>query len=333
MASATVSTYDLGVRQFPQPLPGRFQRMPIRLWGALAVPAGKGPFPVVVIAHGAADTGCPAKPSGDANQWPCWGLEQRNDLGFRYLARELAARGFLAIAPDVNAAFTDGWGEPLETFRYGQVLAATVAQLARANRGGREFGRSVEGKVDLARLGVLGHSRGGPQVMRWASERAVNTSPTEIASGRGRVSAILLLEPTSGEPEPATPPDVPLTVVLGQCDGDVGLQGNRWYQEAIRGRVRRAPAFKAILKGANHAFFNTTWTAKGQDDGRNATNRACRGKRLSAPKQQEWLGPVAADAFRQSFGGKTAPWMRRGAPFPHRLAGLQVAVDRLYPRR
>ena len=30
----------------------------------------------------------------------------------------------------MNAAFTDGWGEPLETLRYGQVLDATLAGLA-----------------------------------------------------------------------------------------------------------------------------------------------------------------------------------------------------------
>ncbi|MGL6279960.1 MAG: hypothetical protein ACRC50_10445, partial [Gaiella sp.] len=42
-AAPTVRAYDLGVRQLPQPLGGRFAKMPIRLWGAIGIPAGQGP--------------------------------------------------------------------------------------------------------------------------------------------------------------------------------------------------------------------------------------------------------------------------------------------------
>ena len=161
----TVREYDLGVRQLPQPLGGRFAKMPIRLWGAIGVPAGKGPFPVVIVGHGAAATGCPANPDPqtDASMWPCWDVAQRNDLGMRYLVRALAAAGFVAVVPDVNAAFTDGWGEPLETLRYGQVLDATAAELARAHRGAASFGVSLRG-----RLRSLPARRGGSLAWRLA---------------------------------------------------------------------------------------------------------------------------------------------------------------------
>lgn len=329
--AADAATYDLGVRELPQPLAGRFERMPVRLWGAIGVPTGAGPVPVVVIGHGAATTGCPSNEALDVGTWPCWQVEQRSDLGFRYLVRALAARGFLAIAPDLNAAFTDGWGEPQETLRYGQVLDATLEALARANRGGTAFGRSLRGRVDLGRLAILGHSRGGMQALRWSAGRTGGTSAADVAAGRGPVSVLLLLEPTFDNADPVVPPDRPLTVVLGQCDGDVGLQGQQTYRAATQDPHRRAPVFKVLLKGANHAFFNTTWTAKGQDDGVNATSPACR-DRLRATEQQRWLGPVAVDALRQGFGLATAPWMRRGAPFPQTLAGLPVAVDRSYRR-
>ena len=86
-----------------------------------------------------------------------------------------------------------------------------------------------------------------------------------------RVSTLLLVEPTFDTVDPARPPDVPLTVVLGQCDGDVGLDGARYYRDATRDRSRRAPDFKVLLL-ANHAFFNATWSARGQDDGPSAAN-------------------------------------------------------------
>jgi dienelactone hydrolase len=333
----TVREYDLGVRQFPQPLGGRFARMPIRLWGAIGVPAGAGPFPVVIVGHGAASTGCPMNenPMADASIWPCWDVVQRNDLGMRHLVRALAAAGFVAVAPDVNAAFTDGWGEPLETLRYGQVLDATTAQLARANTGSASFGVPLRGRVDLSRLGAAGHSRGGWQVLRWAQLREGRTGTADVAAGRGRVSALLLVQATYNEVEPASTRTVPMTVIIGQCDGDIGLQPARNYRRAESDPRRVAPIFKLLLHGANHAFFNTTWTALGRDDGPWAarTRAPCRDARLTAAEQRPWLGPIAVEVFRQGFGIATAPWMQRGAPFPHRLAGLRVEVNRLYPRR
>ena len=270
----TVREYDLGVRQLPQPLGGRFAQMPIRLWGAIGVPAGKGPFPVVIVGHGAAATGCPAKPDpqADASIWPCWDVAQRNDLGMRHLVRALAAAGFVAVAPDVNAAFTDGWGEPLETLRYGQVLDATAAELARANRGSASFGVPLRGRLDLSRLGAAGHSRGGWQVLRWAQPRERRTGTADVAAGRGRVSALLLVQGTYNEVEPASTRTVPMTVIVGQCDGDIGLQPARNYRRAESDPRRVAPIFKVLLHGANHAFFNTTWTALGRDDGAWAAN-------------------------------------------------------------
>jgi len=65
-----VSAYDLGVKPFVEPgRTGRFARIPIRLWGVVAVPAGTGPAPVVVIAHGRHGDNCPGgTPSGRASR-------------------------------------------------------------------------------------------------------------------------------------------------------------------------------------------------------------------------------------------------------------------------
>lgn len=288
----------------------------------------------MIVGHGAASGGCPANPDPqtDASIWPCWDVAQRNDLGMRYLVRALAAAGFVAIAPDFNAAFTDGWGEPLETLRYGQVLDATLGELAKAQRGNERIGVPLRGRLDLARLGAAGHSRGGWQVLRWAEGRERRTGAADVAAGRGRVSALLLVQATYNEVEPAMTRNVPMTVIAGQCDGYIGLEPVRNYHRAVRDPKRVAPSFKVLLHRANHAFFNTTWTALGRDDGSRVDTPACRGARLAAGDQRGWLGPVAVDVFRQGFGISTAAWMRRGALFPQQLAGLPVSVNRLYPR-
>ncbi len=180
--------YDLGVKGFPQPrLIPRFRTMPIRLWGTIAVPQGEGPFPIVLVAHGSHGDGCPGGPF-DTETWACWGRMQRNDLGLRHVVKELARNGFVAVAPDFNAAFTGGWDEPDATLRWSQVADAVMKRVARAHQGGvNRFGVPLRGKVDFTRFGVLGHSRSGPLSQNWAWLRRTRTSSAEVATGHGPV--------------------------------------------------------------------------------------------------------------------------------------------------
>ena len=161
--------------------------------------------------------------------------------------------GFVAIAPDVNAAYTGGWGEPAnrESTRFGQVLTATVAELGKASRGlSNAFGIPLQGKANIARLGLIGHSRGGTNALGWAA-------------GKRHVRSILLLAPAY---DPARSiPDVLATVVLGTCDGDTGRQGAKYFA-ALRSKKRTHPAYKITLRPANHNFYNETLVALGADD-------------------------------------------------------------------
>ena len=305
------SDYDLGVRVFPQPdLSGELASMPIRLWGTIAAPVRGGPHPVVVIAHGAHGDNCP----GELGDWPCWEREQRNDLGFRYLAVALARAGFVAIAPDVNAAYTGVWGEPAdrESARFGQVLTATVAELGRASRGlSTAFGIPLQGKANIARLGLIGHSRGGTNALGWAA-------------GKRHVRSILLLAPAY---DPARSiPDVLATVVVGTCDGNTGRQGAKYFA-ALRSQKRTRPAYKITLRPANHNFYNETLVALGADDAP-ADRPGCE-SRLIGLKQQTWLARVAPEHFAVSLlGAKPASWMRGRTTWVH---GRGATVTRLLP--
>jgi dienelactone hydrolase len=306
--------YDLGTRLFRQPeLSGKLARMPIRLWGTIAAPVDPGPHPVVLVAHGAHGDNCP----GEYGTWPCFAREQRNDLGLRYLVRALARAGFVALAPDLNAAHTGGWGEIAngETLRFGQVVDATLKELSRASDGASaRFGIPLRGKADLSVLGLFGHSRGGMNVLDWGK-------------GKPSVGAVFLLAPFH-DPA-ASVGDVPATVSLGTCDGDTGLQGAKYFAP-LRRATRSAPAFELTLAGANHNHYNQTLVRLRANDAP-AERPGCRpGRQLKAPAQQAWLARVVSDHFRVALlDASAARWMQ--APPPKTVYGQRTAVVQLKP--
>jgi hypothetical protein len=190
---SVVHGFRLGPIEITQPgLSGRFTKLPIRLDGVLALPAGTRPAPLVVVVHGA-HLGCSAPLVNDVQVWPCPENETiRNYAGFRTLQRALAKRDIASVSVDVNASFTDGWGEPNEVLRTPLILDAYLTRLAAAVRGtGLDFGVPLEGRLDFARLGILGHSRSGGQAVAIAKKRNAKSGPGRHGEGavRGDVPA------------------------------------------------------------------------------------------------------------------------------------------------
>jgi len=313
--------YDLGVRKLPQPgQKGPFATMPIRIWGTIAGPTTAGPHPVVLVAHGAHGDNCP----GEFGTWPCFAREQRNDLGLRYLVRSLAAAGFVAVAPDLNAAYSGGWGEGRnrEPRRFRQVVDTTLEALAAAGRGEpTRLGIPLAGQVDLGTVGVIGHSRGGMNALRWAK-------------GRATVRSMLLLapfyDPTVGYA------DVPTTLVLGTCDGDTRLSGAGYFSAATRSGGRTGPAWRLQVTGPNHNYYNRTLVALRNDDAA-PTSAARPGsctkqRRPAAGTQQAWLASVVRDHFTNTLlGAPAASWQQAGAPAAQTLYGLAVRTAAYRP--
>jgi dienelactone hydrolase len=322
---AQVRDYDLGRVELADPSP--FGPLPIRLWGSLGVPNGPGPHPLVVVAHGRHGTGCPSG-EADSETWPCFRREQRNDLGLRHVVAALARRGIAAIAPDLNGAFTGGWGEPNDRRRWPRIVNRTLAAVAREAAGGTpRFPISLAGRIDLARLGFLGHSLSGHRSVRAARRRAANRSPAQIAAGRGPLRALFLLAPVFARAAP--PAAVPFAVAVGSCDGDTGLMGRGYFRRAVASPARRAPAQLVQLARANHNYFNRTLSRRGNDDAP-FSRPGCRPQaRPSALAQQGWLDGAAADFFAVTLRRASRPaWLRLSGPLPARLHGLDVLVQR-----
>jgi dienelactone hydrolase len=322
---AQIRDYDLGRVELTDRSP--FGPLPVRLWGALGVPTGPGPHPLVVVAHGRHGTNCPSG-EADTETWPCFRREQRNDLGMRHVVAALARRGIAAIAPDLNGAYTGGWGEPDDRRRWPRIVNRTLSAVAREAGGGTpRFPISLTGRIDLARLGFLGHSLSAHRSVRAARQRAGNRSPAKIAAGRGPVRALFLLTPIFGRTAP--PVGVPFAVAVGSCDGDTGLMGRGYFRQAVASPARRAPAQLVRLAGANHNYFNRTLSRRGNDDapvGRPGCRPAAR---PSAAAQQRWLDRAAGDFFSVSLRRAARPsWLRLSGPLPRRLHGLDVLVRR-----
>jgi dienelactone hydrolase len=323
-APAAVRGYDLG--RVMLRTPGPKGPIPVRLRGAIGAPLAAGPHPLVLVLHGRNETGCPEGPL-DTATWPCFARENRYDIGLRYVVRSLAERGIVAVAPSLGGAFTAGWGEPNDPDRWPRIVNRTLGQLARESAdGGGRFGVRLRGRVNLRRIGLLGHSLSGHHSIRAARRRAGNDSPADIARGRGPIKALFLLTPVA---QGAVLPDLPTAIVLASCDGDTGPMGRAYLRQARRQEDRTRPVVLARLDGANHNYFNRKLAQLGADDAPTGTPRCRRPQRLAARAQQRWLDLAAADFFAASLRGAPRPaWLRVGGPRPNRVYGRRVLVRR-----
>lgn len=320
--------YDLGemtVTQARFPEDSRFRNMPVRLNGVIAVPPGSGPFPVVVILHGT-HPGCPEIDHVD--RWPCDPADERpNYRGFAYLAERLAADGYVALAVNINAENTFGFGEPVPGERLAQILDKHLRALSVASSGGEnQFGVDLEGKADTQRLAFAGHSRGGDMA-------AMLTAGPEMAAAAavgayGPVAGILMIAPSPGFADPAKGSPVPLAIILPLCDGDVTNQdGQHFFEGARLAAGQQAWAASAFLERANHNHFNSTL---GGDPFGSAGRTDCK-ELLETAAQRAFLGDYAVDFLAAVFAGEPAAAKARlgmdaAAPAPAELYGLPARV-------
>ena len=320
-------TYSAGARTIEQTwLPRRdpARVMPYRVEGIIAVPPGDGPFPLVLIFHDA-HGGCPADPTVTdvmLERWPCSPAEERrNDVGLAYLARALAARGYVAVAPNLNAVYAAYGTVGPETQRYPEVLNAHLSVLVEANR--RESPAlevSLVGKLDLARIGIIAHGHGALLAMQSARARQGRPRPKTNAAG-GPLSAVLLIAPLYS---PEGDADAPLGIVLPSCDGITPeLSGQGYYEDARLARNRNHFAASVYLIGANHNAFNEV--ARTDDAGALPPASGCRANdrrtlRLAPQQQREFLARYAPDFLDVAM---STPAALQGAPATR--AGLNPA--------
>jgi len=249
------------------------------------------PAPLVLIVHGNHAAG------------------ESSDPGYAYLAEHLATHGMIAVSVDENYlngdAFFDYGGREFGVRAW--LLLRHLQQFATWNADGAH---PLAGLVDLDRVALIGHSRGGEA----AAIAAMLESGSHEVSGlppapRGfGIRAVVAIAPSDGmyhgPGSPITLTDLDYLVLQGAHDADLpAFTGMRTYH-----RVKLTGAgdhLKVALysQRANHGRFNSVWDTG--DAGALASWMLDRGSILSADDQQR-LAKTAIGAFlARSLNGET----------------------------
>ena len=320
----TVTDYDFGDRAYqPAGLGGR-----VELRAAVYHPTdlSSGPYPIVLFLHGNHSACYRGDRSGYT--WPCrdgW-RPIPNHEGYGYLGSRLASYGYIVASVSGNGVNVLGNAVADTGMRQRGLLLERHLELWEDwnTIGSDPFETSFVGAVDMDRIGVMGHSRGGEGAVYQAIVDRDRPDPFGI-------DAILPLAPVDFNR--ATINDVALGVILPACDGDVyDLQGVHFVDDS-RYVVPGDPTSKAAMTafGANHNFFNTVWSPSSGIPGSFDDGYGC-SDRLSEPQQRRVGATYMAAFLRHHVGGEVDPLdLWSGGTPPARLDPARTAVSYLAP--
>jgi len=250
----TREEYNFGDTAFqPTNFPG-----PVELRASIHYPTNLpgGPYPVIVFLHGRHAT-C-FKGNTQLLQWPCTDNGSApipSFQGYDYISQVLASNGYVVVSVSANGVnAVDNAVFDLGALARAELMQKHLDILNTFNTtGGAPFGTKFVGKLDLTRVGTMGHSRGGEGVVR---HYVLNNS---LGAPYG-IKAVFPLAPVDFNRPNVN--NAALDVMLPYCDGDVAdLQGVHFYDDA-RYNVPgdNSPKHYQLVMGANHNFFNTIWS-------------------------------------------------------------------------
>jgi hypothetical protein len=297
------------------------------LYGIVRYPADldAGPYPLVLLLHGNHGNCRVAGTTTDlcaeliGHECPFAGYTTApNAAGMTFQAETLAAQGMIVATLSANALNC----REVPTAYIGQ-RAELVLEHLRRWKSWHEgldgpLGTTFAGAVDLSRVGLVGHSRGGDAVAN--VPRRLAESPIAGVD----VRSVFAIAPT----------DVLSTRVgaahygtlLPACDGDViTLDGAAIHDRSVDDPYDRAQVFTI---GANHNFFNTEWT---DDDGALACPPAAQ---LPARAHTATIEATLGAWFAGTLTGpRLEPFLRAEGPTPTALdawAGRPIDLRRSY---
>lgn len=252
------------------------------LWASVTRPATLSAgrrYPVLMFLHGNHGTcGTGENPRSDFDctytyrgVCPEGSVVVPSHRGYDYVGTELAARGFIVVSVNANRGITCGPGEEGDggfNLARGRLLLKHLQQLAAWNRGlaetPEELGVSLQGKLDLSQLGMMGHSRGGEGVRAAYEQYRDPNSPWPGRIGEPVIfRALFEIGPVDGQTSRVLNADgTAWTVLLPMCDGDVSdLQGVKPFDRMLDllSERRETPKSTYTAWGTNHNYFNSEW--------------------------------------------------------------------------
>ena len=219
------------------------EEMPLnaRVW----YPDGDGPFPVVLVVHGNHS------------------MKHFSDPGYDYLGELLASRGYILASVDEN--FINGLNN--ENDARGWFLLKHLELF-------QEFGQDPEnpfyGKVDMGKLALMGHSRGGEAVANAAALNRLTHYPDDATvrfDFHFDIKGIVSIAPVDGQYLPTgrkvVMEDVSYLTFHGSHDGDVTSFHGLWIYDRLRFTSDDFNFKSAVyVYRANHGQWNTVWQNK-----------------------------------------------------------------------
>lgn len=220
-------------------------------------------FPLVLFLHGRHAT-CDSDgngPSLNVSNAPCQNDSQRipNHEGYNYIMRALASQGIIAIS--VSAHEINPHNDRRNIENRGRLVIQYLKLLHDWNANGSgPFGNLFQGKIDMTRIGLSGHSRGGEGVVAAESMNQSAAKPFSIVAVNAIAPTDASLVLNSSNPYRIS--TASFFLLLGARDGDVwDFQGNRIYDRSYRIAGPKSKDKMSInIYGANHNYFNTIWT-------------------------------------------------------------------------
>lgn len=283
--------YDLGEESFGS--------MPYRIRGWLSLPEEGENLPLVLLIHGSHDSKNP-----DAKLY----------RGFSYLTDALARRGYAAVSLDVQPAYVWEYGREDDDKKAMAITERQLTFFQRAVRGEKLFPTDLIKRIDLDRLVVVGHSRGGDTALELANQLEGAAAAVAIAPGMRKAEKEWK--------------DIPIAILIPELDGDVADFDGFGYLASLYRAKRANPATATFLRGGNHNFFNSCLTAN------DAEQRAQSAKQLSPEDQQEFLQNCLADFCDFAVNGRSENTVFDfSRPLPATMYGQQVEHLLVSPKK
>ena len=337
---AAPATYNLGWGTNPSVVPGEMYQTQGTVYRPLSLGVG---HPMAVLVHGYhwmcenENVGCPSflTQSPDCMPVPSY-------RGYDYIGQHLASQGVVTVSIDMNSidcypSTTNLQGSVTDQpWARGRLVLQTLAlfkQWSVLNGAPASLNLPPEGFVnhlDLSRVALMGHSRGGEGVRAAYALWNIQAQPWAAQLNNVILRGVFELAPTDGQADKLiNATGIAWAVMIPTCDGDVSdLEGVYPYDRAIQAANPTDTSSKSMLTvwGADHNKANTVWAPTPDD------TLGCAGPgdaTLTGTQERNIVAEAVGTFMRGTLLGGNSSFFNPVFALPQTLANL-THVDRSY---